>query len=83
MRRDQVLKLLAAISGAREDEIVCSEFFERLPRYVDLVLASPDSAEAGVPAPHQRLPEVAHHIQQCRECAEQYEALLEVVRSAT
>ena len=44
------------------------------PRYVDVVLdASPDASAA-------ELPQVAHHIEQCPECAEAYRALLEIAR---
>jgi hypothetical protein len=75
----QFLELLRAIFETRDDEIVCSEFFERLAQYVDLVLAPADS-RLGEPA--EALPQVAHHILQCSECAEAYEALLEIERSS-
>jgi hypothetical protein len=74
MKRDQFLQLLRSIYQAREQEMPCSEFFELLPRYVDLVLAGED------PASH-RLSHVAHHMAQCSECAEAGEALLRVARS--
>ena len=74
MNHAQFLELLRAIFDTREDEIVCSEFFELLPKYVDLVLASTDAS--------QILPQVAHHILQCSECADAYEALLEIERSS-
>jgi hypothetical protein len=76
----QFLELLRAIFDTRDDEIVCSEFFERLPQYVDLVLATADPSPLGEPA--EALPQVAHHILQCSECAEAYEALLEIERSS-
>jgi hypothetical protein len=76
----QFLELLRAIFDTRDDEIVCSEFFELLPEYVDLVLATADASGLGEPA--EVLPQVAHHIRQCSECAEAYEALLEIERSS-
>jgi hypothetical protein len=76
----QFLELLRVIFDTREDEIVCSEFFERLPQYVDLVLATADASRLGEPA--EALPQVAHHILQCAECAEAYEALIEIERSS-
>jgi len=79
----QFLELLRAILDTRDDEIVCSEFFERLPQYVDLVLATtadPSRPQLGQPA--EALPQVAHHILQCSECAEAFEALLEIERSS-
>jgi hypothetical protein len=75
MKRDQLIQLLQSIFRAGEQEMPCSEFFELLPRYVDVVLAGED------PAAHQ-LPHVAHHMAQCPECAEACEALLKVARSA-
>jgi hypothetical protein len=75
MRRDQFLRLLRTIFQAREQEMPCSEFFELLPRYVDVVLAGGDPAT-------EQMPHVAHHMAQCQECAEAGEALLRVARSA-
>jgi hypothetical protein len=77
----QFLELLRAIFNTREDEIVCSEFFELLPKYVDLVLTA-DASRLQLGQPAEALPQVAHHILQCSECAEAYEALLEIVRSS-
>jgi hypothetical protein len=78
----QFLKLLRAIFDTRDDEIVCSEFFELLPRYVDLVLATADASLPQRGQAGDALPQVAHHILQCPECAEAYEALLEIERSS-
>jgi hypothetical protein len=78
----QFLELLRAIFDTREDEIVCSEFFELLPKYVDLVLATADASRLQLGRPAEALPQVAHHILQCSECAEAYEALLEIERSS-
>lgn len=77
MERERFLQLLKSVYGAREDEeeIGCSEFFELLPRYVDAVLDAPSDAS---PA---ELPQVAHHIEQCPECAETYRALVEIARA--
>ena len=80
MNHAQFLELLRAIFETRDDEIACSEFFELLPQYVDLVLATADASRLGEPA--TVLPQVAHHILQCSECAEAYEALLEIERSS-
>lgn len=80
MNHAQFLELVRAIFDTREDEIVCSEFFELLPRYVDLVLATADASRVQLGQPAEVLPQVAHHILQCAECAETYEALLEIER---
>lgn len=74
MDRAALNRLLDAIFGARESEIVCSEFFGRLPAYVDL------AASSGAPAAQAAFPQVAQHIAQCSECGEEYQALLEITR---
>ena len=53
-----------------------------LPRYVDLVLATADASPLQLGQAGDALPQVAHHILQCPECAEAYEALLEIERSS-
>ena len=82
MNHAQFLALLRVIFDTRDDEIVCSEFFELLPQYVDLVLATADASRRQLGQPAEALPQVAHHSLQCSECAEAYEALFEIERSA-
>jgi hypothetical protein len=72
--RAALIRLLGTIFEARESEIVCSEFFELLPIYVDLV------ASSGAPAAQSAFPQGAQHIAQCSECGEEYLALLQVTR---
>lgn len=70
-----LIRLLGTIFETRETELVCSEFFDLLPIYVDLV------ASSGAPgAAQSAYPQVAQHIAQCMECGEEYQALLEVTR---
>jgi hypothetical protein len=72
--RAALIRLLGTIFETRETEIVCSEFFELLPIYVDL------AASSGAPAAQSAFPQVAQHIAQCSECGEEYLALLQVTR---
>ena len=76
MRPRDLRALLTSAFGAKEQEIVCSTFFDQLPRYVDLALRG--EVSPGAPPPESLLPDVAQHIQQCGECAEAYELLREV-----
>ncbi len=59
--------------AARNDEILCSQFFKLLPRFVNLELLGENAALL--------LPQVSHHLAQCPECREVYQALLEAARS--
>jgi hypothetical protein len=81
MTRDQLLNLLRAILGSHEREMVCSDFFDQIPDYVDRVLAHSDPSHAQSEPPDRALPDVAHHLEQCPECREAYALLLELVRS--
>jgi hypothetical protein len=69
----QKLKMLVrAIITTRPDEIGCDECFEQLDRFVEIELAGRNPAEA--------LPLVEDHLSRCRECREEFEALLGALR---
>jgi predicted anti-sigma-YlaC factor YlaD len=65
--------LIRSIFAVQETEILCSKFFNILPRYVDLQLEERDV--------EKMFPEVSHHLHQCPECNEVYQALLQAVQS--
>lgn len=73
MKREEFKQLILSIFAAKDEEILCSEFFGLLPRFVDLQLSGQDLPTV--------LPEVSHHLRQCPECDEVYQALLYVARS--
>ena len=75
VKRDAFLEFLRSVFDAYEREMVCSEFFEALPRYVDWVVAGRSGPV------DERLTSVEHHIGQCKECREAYEALLAIMRA--
>jgi hypothetical protein len=65
--------LVRAIVTTRPDEIGCDECFEQLDRFVEMELAGRNAAEA--------LPLVEDHLSRCRECREEFEALLGALRA--
>lgn len=65
--------LIRSIFAVREREMLCSEFFEILPRYVDLQLAGQEVDKL--------FPQLTHHLHQCPECDEVYQALRKAVQS--
>jgi hypothetical protein len=65
--------LIQSIFTVQNKEMLCSEFFEILPRYVDLQLMGEDADKL--------FPKLSHHLHQCPECDEVYQALLKVVQS--
>ena len=66
--------VVRAIMASRPDEIGCAECFEQLDRFVDLSLSGKTTAEA--------MPLVEQHLERCRDCREEFEALLSAVRAA-
>jgi hypothetical protein len=69
----QVKRMVRAILTTHEDEIGCDDCFEEIDRFVEITLAGKDAAEA--------MPLVADHLQRCRDCREEYEALLRALRA--
>jgi hypothetical protein len=68
-----VLKqMVRVVLSTRSDEIGCEECFDQLDRFVEMTLAGKDAAEA--------MPLVHDHLERCRDCREEFEALLEVLR---
>ena len=68
-----VLKqMVRVVLSTRSDEIGCEECFDQLDRFVEMTLAGKDAVEA--------MPLVHDHLERCRDCREEFEALLEVLR---
>jgi predicted anti-sigma-YlaC factor YlaD len=65
--------LFRSIFAVQDKEMLCSEFFDILPRYVDLELEGENVEKL--------FPQVRHHLLQCPECSEVYQALLQTVQS--
>ncbi len=67
MKDSKLEKALKSVYDAKDNEILCSEFFEQLSEYVDREIAGEPMA--------QRMPEVKYHLEHCRVCGEEYETL--------
>jgi hypothetical protein len=66
-------RLLRSALSAQPDEIGCDECFEQLDRFVEMTLAGKNAAEA--------MPLVQDHLDRCRDCREEFEALLRVLKT--
>ena len=71
---EQARRLARAIATTRPDEIGCRACFDQLGRFVDLTLAGQGAAAA--------LPLVQDHLDRCRDCGQESEALLLALGSA-
>ena len=65
--------MVRRIAHTHEDEIDCDRCFEEMDRFVELKLAGKKPAEA--------LPLVEEHLQNCRYCREEFEALLAALQA--
>jgi hypothetical protein len=65
-------RMVRVVLSTRPDEVGCEECFEELDRFVEMTLAGKDAAEA--------MPLVHDHLERCRDCREEFEALLKVLR---
>jgi len=57
----------------RPDEIGCAECMEQLDRFVEMRLAGKNASEA--------MPLVQDHLDRCRDCREEFEALMAALRA--
>lgn len=72
MKHKDLERLIDTIFAVKNgDEILCSEYFDQLPRYADLEASGQDAGAL--------LPDVKHHMHQCPECEEVYLGLLDVM----
>ena len=66
-------RMVRGIVTAHPDEIGCDECFEQLDQFVEMQLAGKDVAQA--------MPLVHDHLVRCRDCREEFEALLAALRA--
>jgi hypothetical protein len=65
-------KWLRNIYETREEEISCTECFDLVSRFVELESSGQDAAA--------RMPQLRHHLDQCRACRDEYETLRDLRR---
>ncbi len=64
---DQVEMLVRAVLTSKEHEIGCSDCFQVLDRFLELRLQGKKTAEI--------MPLVEEHLERCKDCYEEFEAL--------
>ncbi len=68
-----VKQIVRGIVTTRSDEIGCDECFEQVDRFTEMVLDGRDAAQA--------LPLVQDHLERCKDCREEFEALVVALRA--
>ncbi len=69
--REQIQRLLYDVLTVRPDELACDGCLAGVARYVELEAAGQDAA--------REMPLIAHHLQHCAECCEEYRVLRRMV----
>ena len=70
---DLLKKMIRMVKMTKPDEIGCDECFEEMHRFAELELAGK--------SPEEAMPLVKDHLERCGECRQEYEALLEAMKS--
>lgn len=65
--------IFRAILGTRDDEIPCGECDRKIDEFVEMKLKGK--------SPEEAMPLVQDHLERCKECREEYEALLEALQN--
>lgn len=73
LNKAQLLSLIRGIARTSPDEIGCDDCFDKLNEFAELQLAGKKPDEA--------MPLIEKHLKKCRECREEYEALLDSLRA--
>lgn len=68
----KIKRMVRNVLTTRPDEIGCAECLERMDRFVEIELEGKSAAEA--------MPLVQDHLTRCRDCREEFEALLDALR---
>ena len=69
----QLKNMVRGVFSTHDQELSCHECFQELDRFADMVLAGKNAAEA--------IPLVQDHLDRCRDCQEEFKALLVALRA--
>lgn len=72
MQKNRFERWLKNIYNTQDEEISCSECFDRVSHFVEVELSGDDAAG--------RMPQLKQHLDQCPACREEYETLRDLSR---
>jgi len=73
--QDFIKKIVGMAAQSRQDEIGCDDCFDQLHEFAEIELEGKSAAEA--------MPLVKDHLKRCGDCREEYEALLEALKTVS
>lgn len=65
--------MLRAVIATKEVEIGCDDCYEKLNKFIEM--------EINGKSPEQAMPLVKDHLDRCKDCRQEYEALLKAIQS--
>jgi hypothetical protein len=66
-----IQQLVIALKHTKNEEMDCAEVYNLIDQFVELTLQGEDTQKL--------LPLVHHHLEMCRDCREEYEALKDIL----
>ncbi len=70
---ETIRKMMLSVKSTREVEHTCGHCYDELDHFIEMQLSGKNPAEA--------LPLVQEHLDRCVSCKEEYEVLLEAIKS--
>lgn len=70
---DTIRNMLHSIRTTRDQELTCDHCYDELDEFIEMKLRGKNSEEA--------MPLVQEHLDRCQACREEYEALLEALKT--
>lgn len=70
---DLLKQMIRMVKMTKPEEIGCDECFDRLHEFAEMKLVGK--------SPEEAMPLVSDHLERCGSCREEYEALLEALKS--
>lgn len=70
---ETIQKLMLAVKSTRDEELDCGHCYDELHRFLEIKLSGKNAAEA--------MPLVQEHLDRCPPCREEYEVLLEALKT--
>jgi hypothetical protein len=72
---ETIRKLMHVIRNTRDEELTCDHCYDELDQFIEIKLRGLNADEA--------MPLVTDHLERCAACREEYEVLLEALKSMT
>ena len=70
---ETIRKIMTSLKSTRDQEITCGHCYDELDQFIEMKLEGKDAVEA--------MPLVKEHLDRCDGCREEYEVLLEAIKT--